>query len=115
MTFVIGCALDVARSSRMRRPRHASLRRDMNGRRRLQLLVLVSLVVWEAWEAARPFPHPWGDLAGGVYSDHFSHMNCARLLPRAGLGLWRQPIDRPPPPLTVAAEAGLPASARSGG
>jgi hypothetical protein len=28
------------------------------------------------------------------FSDHFTHMNAARLFPRVGLGLWRTPIDQ---------------------
>jgi hypothetical protein len=87
----------------------------VNVRRRAQVLLLVSLVAWEAWEGARSFAHPWGDLGDGVYSDHFSHMNVARAFPRVGIDIWRLPVDRMFRPLTAEEERSLPADLASGG
>ncbi len=39
---------------------------------------------------------PYGAAFG--FSDHFTHMNAARLFPRIGTALWRTPIDRLFPP-----------------
>jgi hypothetical protein len=55
-------------------------------------LTLISALGWSTWNWARAFTHPWGDLGHGRYSDHFSHMNAARVFPRIGLDLWRVPI-----------------------
>lgn len=62
-------------------------------RLRAAVLTLVSLVAWETWEGLRKFPHPWGDLKGGTYTDHFSHMNAARVFPVIGAAIWRQGYD----------------------
>lgn len=53
------------------------------------LAILFSLVVWEGWQGFRVFHHPWGDLKGATYTDHFSHMNAARVFPLIGTSIWR--------------------------
>jgi hypothetical protein len=66
----------------------------------------VSLACFLAWNQFRTFKHPWGDLSGGQYTDHFSHMNAARAFPRVGLDIWRKPaieLTRPPTPQEEAA------------
>ena len=50
----------------------------------------------------------------GTYSDHFSHMNAARLFPRVGLDLWRRSEKSMFPSITKEALAALPADARLG-
>ncbi len=87
----------------------------MNVRRAALLFVLLSLVGWELWEGLRPFSHPWSDLDNGMYTDHISHMNCARLFPLVGFDLLRKPVDQMFRPLTDAEIARLPVDARSGG
>ena len=83
------------------------------GSRALQL-TLASLLVWAAWEAIHPFRHPWGDLSRGNYSDHFSHLNAARLFPRVGLDLWRRSEKAMFRPVTPDELAALPADAQLG-
>ncbi len=61
-------------------------------RKRALVLTLISLFIWETWEGFRIFPHPWGDLKCGTYTDHFSHMNAARIFPAVGFDIWRCPI-----------------------
>ncbi len=89
--------------------------RVMTVQRGVLLFVLLSLVGWELWEGLRPFSHPWGDLNNGKYTDHFSHMNCARLFPRVGLDIWRKPVDQMFRSLTDEEEAALPDDVRAGG
>ena len=71
------------------------LRREIGrlspGRKAL-IVTLISLSVWLTWSAVRRVGHPWADLSNGVYTDHFSHMNTARVFPRVGRDLWRKPI-----------------------
>jgi hypothetical protein len=61
-------------------------------RRAAIALTVASLVSWSAWELGRT-AHPYADLAGGWFTDHFSHESAARAFPRLGLGLWRHPVD----------------------
>lgn len=61
--------------------------------RRALVVTGVSLLAWLTWNQLRPFHHPWGDLSNGNYTDHLSHMNAARALPRVGLDLWRKPVE----------------------
>jgi hypothetical protein len=49
------------------------------------------------------------------FSDHFSHMNDARLFPRVGDALWRTPISSMFAPLDSASAASVPADVRSQG
>jgi len=58
--------------------------------RRALIITAISLVALLTWNQLRVFKHPWGDLAGGTYTDHFSHMNAARAFPRVGLDIWRK-------------------------
>lgn len=69
-------------------------------------LILLSLLVWCSWELARPNVHPYGSY-NGLMTDHFSHMNAARLFPRVGADIWRRPIRdllRPAPNETLPTE-----------
>ncbi len=63
-------------------------------RGRALILTAVSLCGWCGWELVRELPHPFADISAGTYSDHFSHMNAARLFPRVGLDLWRKPLQQ---------------------
>jgi|GEM_PF-1679284 len=54
--------------------------------------LVASFVFWSAMVLLRP-QHPFGDLSNGKYTDHFSHMNSARLFPRVGLDLYRAPTE----------------------
>ena len=56
------------------------------------VVTVVSLLAWCAFIVARTH-HPFHDLDNGSFTDHFSHLNAARIFPRVGLGLWRRPID----------------------
>jgi hypothetical protein len=86
-----------------------------SARRRALVITLISLCVWEAWEGLRVFPHPWGDLKRANYTDHFSHMNAARVFPRVGIDLWRRPIDQMFHKLTPEELAALPIDVQTGG
>jgi hypothetical protein len=68
------------------------LRRMSSAQRKALAVTLISLVGWSVWNGFRTFDHPWGDLARGQYTDHFSHMNAARIFPRMGRDIWRVPI-----------------------
>jgi hypothetical protein len=85
------------------------------GSRRIFVFLVISLILWEGWEGLRVFSHPWGDLKGATYTDHFSHMNAARVFPRIGIEIWRRPIDRLFRPLTPAELASMPKDIRAGG
>jgi hypothetical protein len=58
------------------------------------VLTLISLLGWSLWNGLRRTDHPWGDLSRGNFTDHFSHMNAARIFPRMGRDLWRVPIAK---------------------
>ena len=79
------------------------------------LLTLISLSVWTLWNIVRHPPHPWADLSQGHHTDHFSHMNAARLFPRVGLDLWRRPVRDQFRALTEQELAGMPEDIRAGG
>jgi len=64
----------------------------LSARRKALLLTLISLFGWSVWNGFRHFEHPWSDLSRGQFTDHFSHMNAARIFPRMGLDIWRVPI-----------------------
>src|SRR5687768_103769 len=63
----------------LRRPRHCAL-----------LITLLSLAAWVAWSEMRTTRHTFADLSRGNFTDHFSHMNAARVFPRVGLRLWKE-------------------------
>lgn len=77
------------------------------------MLTLASLAIWIGWELLRGPHHPYGDLSNGHYTDHFSHLNAARLLPRAGLDIWRKPLTQLLRPLTHEERARLPADVKA--
>jgi hypothetical protein len=83
--------------------------------RRALVLILLSLILWEGWEGLRVFTHPWGDLKGATYTDHFSHMNAARVFPRIGIETWRRPLDQMFRSLTPAELAATPKDIQAGG
>jgi len=68
------------------------LRRLSTAQRKALACTLISLIPWSLWNGLREYDHPWGDLSAGLYSDHFSHMNAARVFPQVGLDIWRKPI-----------------------
>jgi hypothetical protein len=66
-----------------------------NNRRRAWAIACVAgvahfLLFGVGW-ALQPQPDPVHDLRRGQMSDHFSHVNAARVLPRMGLRLWQEP------------------------
>jgi hypothetical protein len=83
-------------------------------RRRALLFTLISLLAWETWEVVHPLRHPWGDLRRGNYSDHFSHMNAARLFTRVGFDIWRRSEKSLLPPIKAEEIARLPLDTQHG-
>lgn len=59
-------------------------------RRRVLVLTVASWLLWSAAMELRTPRHPWADLSNGWFSDHYSHLNAARALPRVGLDLYRR-------------------------
>ena len=57
--------------------------------------------------------HPFGDLWNGTYTDHFSHMNSARLFMRVGSEIWQRPIREMLPALDQATRQSLPEDLRT--
>lgn len=82
-------------------------------------ITLFSLVAWGLFVPLRTH-HAFHDLDNGTFTDHFSHLNAARIFPRIGLQIWRTPIDRQfrrltpqelqamPPPLRYAGSFSVP-------
>jgi len=91
------------------------LRHLTSARRKALLVTLISLVGWSLWNGFRTYEHPWGDLSKGKFTDHFSHMNAARVFPRMGLDIWRVPIATKFRNLTSDELAATPPDVRSGG
>jgi hypothetical protein len=56
-------------------------------------ITLFSLLAWGLFVPLRTH-HAFHDLDNGTFTDHFSHLNAARIFPRIGLDIWRAPIDR---------------------
>lgn len=73
------------------------------------LLTVLSFAFWGTWHLARHQCHPFADLSCGVYTDHFSHMNTARLFMHEGIGIWTRPLLDNGRPLTDEERAALPA------
>ncbi|MEO6573473.1 MAG: hypothetical protein ABIP89_06520 [Polyangiaceae bacterium] len=71
------------------------------------IVTLASLWLWSAWQLHRPL-HPYGDLSGGTFTDHFSHLTTTRLFPRVGIDIWRRPIREHGRPLTESEARSLP-------
>lgn len=86
-----------------------------SARRKALLLTLISLAGWSVWNGERRFEHPWGDLSRGQFTDHFSHMNAARVFPRMGLDIWRVPIAQRYRRLTHQEMEAMPEDVRQGG
>jgi hypothetical protein len=73
------------------------------------LVTVASLVLWSSWYLVLGPTHPYGDLSNGIYTDHFSHMNTARLFTHAGPAIWTEPLERSVIALTPEQQAALPA------
>jgi hypothetical protein len=91
------------------------LRRLGSARRKALLVTLISLFGWSLWNGLRTYEHPWGDLSRGKFSDHFSHMNAARVFPRMGIDIWRVPIASRFRQLTWREMAEMPEDVQAGG
>ncbi len=76
-------------------------------RRLAAALCLLSFTAWSTWELVRPARSPFMDLSG-TFTDHFSHMNAARLFTRVGADVWRTPLNRMLPRPTPDEAARLP-------
>ena len=72
------------------------------------VLTIASLVVWSSLYLLLGPSHPYGDLSNGNYTDHFSHMNTARLFTHAGTQIWTQPLEDSVVPITPGQSAALP-------
>jgi hypothetical protein len=90
------------------------LRRLPSAQRKALAVTLVSLVGWSLWNGLRIYEHPWGDLSKGKFTDHFSHMNAARIFPHMGRDIWRVPINSKFRPLTYDEQQALPLDVKSG-
>ncbi len=85
----------------------ASVRRRASSH--LALLVIVgSFVGWSTWYLLLGPKGPYGDLSNGTYTDHFSHMNTARLFTHVGSDIWAKPLRDSVTALTPAQKAVLP-------
>src|SRR4051812_46917425 len=84
-------------------------------RRRALAFTLASWTLWSIFAVVHARAHAWADLDAGRFTDHFSHMNAARLFPRLGPEFWRKPAAELLPPLTAEEIAGLPDDVRQGG
>lgn len=78
----------------------------------LLMFVVCSFCFWTGWELRRHAPHPYHDLSEGQYSDHFSHLNAARIFPRIGLDLWRKSLETMFRPLSPGELSRLPPDAK---
>src|SRR5262245_21583366 len=85
----------------------------MRFRRSTLIVTLLSLALWWGWVLLRPERHPNNDLSRGHYTDHFSHMNVARVFPRVGDEVWRKPMAQLFRSLTSQELSGLPADVKS--
>lgn len=72
-------------------------------------LTVASFIVWSGLYLLLGPTHPYGDLSNGNYTDHFSHMNTARLFTHAGTSIWTVPLQDSAVPLTPEQAAALPA------
>lgn len=79
------------------------------------LFTLVSCCGWVIWLDMSPTYHPWGDLARGSFTDHFSHMNAARAFARIGTDIYRFGPRGVYPAVEGADYVRLPADVRYGG
>jgi hypothetical protein len=91
------------------------LRRLTSARRKALLLTVISCLGWSLWNGYRKYEHPWGDLSQGKFTDHFSHMNAARVFPRMGLAIWQVPIATRYRQLTPEELAATPRDVQQGG
>jgi hypothetical protein len=78
------------------------------------VLTVVSFVFWSVLYLLAVSAHPYGDIEGGVFTDHFSHMNTARIFPSVGTRIWTEPLRDLGIPLTDDEVRGLPEDLRPG-
>jgi hypothetical protein len=90
------------------------LRRLSSAQRKALLVTLISMLGWSLWNGLRTYEHPWGDLSKGKFTDHFSHMNAARIFPHMGIDIWRVPIASKYRALTWAEMAETPKDIQAG-
>ena len=82
-------------------------------RRKAAVAAALSFLVWSCWFVTRPNPHPYRDLSGGAFTDHFSHMNAARAFPVVGREIWTRPFAALFRSMTPAELAALPDDVRA--
>jgi hypothetical protein len=82
-------------------------------RKRLLVVVSASLALWLIWHAGRANEHPYGDLGRGRFTDHFSHMNAARIFTRIGTDIWRRGVGTMFPRATQEQAARMPKDVRA--
>jgi len=100
---IVGHAASLPRGPRLRYKAPVSL-----ARRVALAMTLASFIGLSAWELSRTPRHPYMDL-DNRFSDHFSHLNTARLFPRLGLDIWRVPLREVLSRATPQDRAALPA------
>src|ERR1700693_2939175 len=83
----------------------------LSPRRWAVCMTVVSFVGWSSWELLRPPVNPLMDWSR-KYTDHFSHMNAARLFLRFGDEIWRKPLIELLPRPTAQQYALLPGDAK---
>jgi hypothetical protein len=76
-------------------------------------ITIASFAVWAVWYLLLGPKGPYGDLSDGTYTDHFSHMNTARLFVSAGTDIWAAPLRYSVRVLTPTEQAALPADLTS--
>jgi hypothetical protein len=74
----------------------------------LRWAIVVSFVLSLVVAYADHLRHPFGDISGGDKTDHLAHMHAARLFPRLGLRIYREPVHAMLAPLDDDAVARLP-------
>ncbi|MHB8511817.1 MAG: hypothetical protein ACYDCC_06505 [Actinomycetota bacterium] len=82
--------------------------RDLIVRHRALVITVFSFLAWGSILLTHEPAHPFGDLSHGGFTDHFSHMNTARLFTHAGINIWRKPLQDSGIALTQAQRAALP-------
>ncbi len=72
----------------------------MSEKSRHLAITIVSAVFWLGWLFLGHRAHDTADLSNGNFSDHYSHMNAARVFPRIGTDIWRHSFRSLFPKLT---------------
>ena len=87
------------------------IRVRLSPRRLTVCLIVASFAGLSSWELLRAPVNPLMDWSG-KYTDHFSHMNAARLFLRFGPEIWRKPLTHLLPRPTAQQSAALPDDTR---